>query len=114
MVWLSVHKGKTAAAARRVPVVAPSLKPQGGGQARLFHELKPDRFGDLGSALGKRVGRKLRAVGLTDPALVAEHSWPHRARTRMEHVNIMRWVADAVLGHAPWRRLGTLQRRPER
>jgi integrase len=105
VVWLSITKGKTAAAVRRVPVVAPSVRKmllarKAKGKDRLFHELQPDRFGDLGSALGKRVGRKLRAIGLTDPALVAEHSWRHRARTLMEHADIMPWVADAVLGHA--------------
>lgn len=103
--WLSITHGKTAAAVRRVPVVDPSVRKmllarKAQGNARLFHELQPDRFGDLGSALGKRVGRKLRAIGLTDPALVAEHSWRHRARTLMEHADIMPWIADAVLGHA--------------
>ena len=105
VVWLSITRGKTAAATRRVPVVSPAvckmlLARKAKGKARLFYELEPDRFGDLGSALGKRVGRKLRAIGLNDPALVAEHSWRHRARTLMEHADVMPWVADAVLGHA--------------
>jgi hypothetical protein len=37
------------------------------GKARMFHELEADRFGDYGAALSKRVGRKLRAIGLNRP-----------------------------------------------
>jgi integrase len=104
-VWLSVAKGKTDAARRRVPVTAAPvretlLERKKAGKERLFHELEADRFGDFGSALSKRVGRKLRSIGLTDPALVADHSWRHRARTLMEHAGVTPWVADAVLGHA--------------
>ncbi|QEX16853.1 hypothetical protein FRZ44_21480 [Hypericibacter terrae] len=126
VVWLEVREGKTKAAARRVPVVAPSVRkmlldrkaaghasPAGGRGPKLFHELKPDRFGDYGSALSKRVGRKLRSIGLTDPHLVADHSWRHRARTLMEHADVMPWVADALIGHKrPGEGLGRYSKGP--
>jgi integrase len=118
VVWLDIPKGKTAAAARRVPVVAPSVRKmlterKEANKGRLFHELEADRFGDFGSALSKRVGRKLRGIGLTDPALVADHSWRHRARTLMEHADVDPWVADAVLGHArPGEGLGRYSKGP--
>ena len=83
------------------------------GHTKLFHELKPDRFGDYGSALSKRVGRKLRGIGLVDPGLVADHSWRHRARTLMEHAEIMPWVADSVIGHKrPGEGLGRYSKGP--
>jgi integrase len=105
VVWLEIPQGKTAAAARRMPIVDASVRKmlterKDANNGRLFHELEADRFGDFGSALSKRVGRKLRGIGLTDPALVADHSWRHRARTLMEHANVAPWVADAMLGHA--------------
>jgi integrase len=118
VVWLEVRQGKTKAAARRVPVVAPAVRKmlldrKAAGHAKLFHELKPDRFGDYGSALSKRVGRKLRSIGLTDPHLVADHSWRHRARTLMEHAGVMPWVADAVIGHKrPGEGLGRYSKGP--
>jgi integrase len=104
VVWLTVREGKTDAAARRVPVVAAVVRKmlarrKAAGKGRLFPELKADRFGDYSHALSKRAGRKLRAIGLTDPVLVAEHSWRHRARTLMERAEVAPWVADWVLGH---------------
>jgi integrase len=105
VVWLTIQKGKTAAAARRVPVVAATVrtmltKRKAAGKDRMFHELTADRWGDYGASVSLRMGRKLRSSGLTDPALVADHSWRHRARTLMEHADVQPWVADALLGHA--------------
>lgn len=92
-------------AARRILVIDATVRKmlanaRRRARERLFHELGADRLGDYGAALSKRVGRRLRAIGLTDPALVADHSWRHRARTLMEHADVTPWVADAVLGHA--------------
>lgn len=118
VVWINVREGKTDAAARRIPVVASPVRKmlqgrRATGHVKLFHELKPDRFGDYGSALSKRVGRKLRSIGLTDPHLVADHSWRHRARTLMEYADVMPWVADAVVGHKrPGEGLGRYSKGP--
>src|SRR5262249_50888614 len=118
IVWLNIGKGKTDAAIRRVPVVSVEVrkmlaKRKAEDKVRLFHELEADRFGDFGSALSKRVGRKLRGIGLTDPSLVADHSWRHRARTLMEHADVSPWVADALLGHArPGEGLGRYSKGP--
>lgn len=105
VVWISVTEGKTASAARRIPVTVPTVmemlaKRKAADKPRMFHELVADRFGDYGPGVSRRVGHRLRAIGLIDPALVADHSWRHRARTLMEHAGIVPWVADAVLGHA--------------
>ena len=59
-----------------------------------------DRFGDRRKALVKRLGRHLRAIGMTDPRLVAGHSWHHRARSLMEAEGVLPWTADWFLGHA--------------
>src|SRR5438309_706981 len=53
-----------------------------------------DRFGDRSKALVKNLGRHLRALGMTDPNLVANHSWRHRARTLMEAKGILPWTQD--------------------
>ena len=116
--WIDVTEGKTASAARRIPVVVPSVrkmlaKRKAADEPRMFHELGVDRFGDYGPGVSRRVGRRLRAIGLTDPALVADHSWRHRARTLMEHADVSPWVADAVLGHArPGEGLGRYSKGP--
>jgi integrase len=105
VVWITIQKGKTAAAARRIPVVVTAVRKvlserKAADKDRLFHELTANRFGDYSQALSTRMARRLRSIGLTDPALVADHSWRHRARTLMEHADVSPWVADALLGHA--------------
>ncbi|MBK1658234.1 tyrosine-type recombinase/integrase [Paracraurococcus ruber] len=101
--WLTVREGKTAAASRRIPVVAPEVLEA--LQARLkapalplFPELKKDRYGNRSAALSKRLGRLLRKA-VTDKDLVAAHGWRHRARTLAEHGGIEPWIADAFIGH---------------
>ena len=66
--WLSIGKGKTAAAVRRVPVVDATVRKMllaraAKGKERLFHELEPDRFGDYGSALGSVWGASCEQLG---------------------------------------------------
>jgi|GEM_PF-6615392 len=102
--WLTIREGKTEAAKRRIPVVAPTvldaLRPRLDGDPSLpvFPELGEGRYGKLSQALSKRLGRLLRQ-SVKDPSLVAAHSWRHRARTLAERAGIQPWVADAFFGH---------------
>jgi hypothetical protein len=102
--WLKITDAKTKSGVRRVPVVAREVRAMlaervASGKPLLFHELKVDRFGDRSKALVKRLGRRLRSLGFTDKALVADYSWRHRARTLLEHADIWPATADAFLGH---------------
>lgn len=102
--WLEIKEGKTEAAARRIPVVEPGVMAQlrprlNGSSGPLFSSLTETKYGDRSPAISKRLNRHLRNI-TKDPALVAGHSWRHRARTLMEHGDIAPWVCDWFLGHA--------------
>jgi integrase len=122
VVWLTIQKGKTKAAKRRVPVVAGPVvallkarltAASAAGQASLFPELPADKLGAKGNALRQSMVRKLRALGMKDTSLVANHSWRHRARTLMEQADVAPWVADFVIGHArPGQGLGRYSQGP--
>jgi integrase len=102
--WLDIKEGKTDAAARRVPVVEPEViaelrQRHNGASGPLFPTLTETKYGDRSPAISKRLNRHLRNIS-KDPALVAGHSWRHRARSLMEHGGIVPWVCDWFIGHA--------------
>ena len=113
----------TEAGKRKVPVVDAKVRAMlhkrvtashGKKSAPVFPELPVDRFGDRSKPLVKRLGRTLRGLGMTDPALVAGHSWRHRARTLMEAAEVAPWTADYLIGHArPGEGLGRYSRPSE-
>ncbi len=102
VLFAHVREGKTAAAARRVPVVVPAVaamlrrRAKGGGP--LFPELTPDLRGDRSPRISQRLGRALRTI-TKERAIVAAHSWRHRAATLMEAGGVMPWTIAALLGH---------------
>ena len=108
--WVHVRKGKTAAAKRRVPVVAPQVVSMLTARAAsvaaveagaVFYELPLDRYGQRSRAMEQRLRLRLRRVmGNTDPTLTAQHGWRHRARTCLEQAAIAPSVADWIMGHA--------------
>jgi integrase len=120
--WLTVQKGKTKAAKRRVPVIAHKVvamlktrlaEAQGAPDGALFPELPTDKLGARGKALRRDMVRRLRALGMKDTSLTANHSWRHRARTLMEQADVSPWVADFVIGHArPGQGLGRYSQGP--
>ena len=82
-------------------------------QAALFPELSTDKLGARGKALRRDMVRRLRALGMKDTSLTANHSWRHRARTLMEQADVSPSVADFVIGHArPGQGLGRYSQGP--
>src|SRR5262249_4271836 len=73
------------------------------GRRWLFEELPANRWDDRSPALGRRLARVLRSIGITDPAVVAGHSWRHRARTMAEAAGCEPWTCDWYFG---WTRPG--------
>ncbi len=68
---------------------------------RLFPDIRPDKtFGLRGVTASKRVGRWLRALGMTDPRISPSHSWRHwfigACRRTVMHVE----VRSALTGHS--------------
>jgi integrase len=118
--WLTVQKGKTKAAKRRVPVVDRDVVlmlqkrlPKAVETSVLFPELSTDKLGARGKALRRDMVRRLRALGMKDSSLTANHSWRHRARTLMEQADVSPSVADFVIGHArPGQGLGRYSQGP--
>ena len=116
--WLTVQKGKTKAAKRRVPVIAHEVVAMLKArlvlaQAALFPELSTDKLGARGKALRRDMVRRLRALGMKDTSLTANHSWRHRARTLMEQADVSPSVADFVIGHVrPRQGLGRYSQGP--
>lgn len=106
VLWLSLRKGKTPAARRRVPLLEPRiiqlLADRKGKTSRptdpIFPELVP--LGERGRAhyATKRLGRLVRMV-ITDENVVAAHSWRHRAETLQERADIAPGTSDWFMGH---------------
>lgn len=100
--WLHVRHAKTKAGIRTVPLLETSvlqnIESRLGHERWLFDALSDDRYGNRAQALSKRANRMLDKI-IDDPALVAGHSWRHRARTLMEHGGIDPWTCDWFIGH---------------
>jgi integrase len=47
----------------------------------------------------KILGRRLRALGITDSRKVAGHSWRHRMKDLLRRARVPAEVQDAFLGH---------------
>jgi integrase len=106
--WVLVRDGKSKAARRQVAVVDTEVRAMlarrvAQGRQWLFEELPANRWGDRSPALGLRIGRMLRATGITDPNAVPAHSWRHRARTLAEAAGCEPWTCDWYFG---WTRPG--------
>jgi len=124
MAWISVPGGKTKAAKRRFPVVETLVvemlkrRKEGSSDGFIFPELPTHteaggRPIKRSSAVSQRLGRYLDKHLASDGALVAGHSWRHRARTLLEHGDIPPWVADAMMGHQrPGEGLGRYSKGP--
>jgi integrase len=106
--WLQIMNGKTAAAKRRVPVVAPLVRSmlrsrvqgQESPSSPMFPELQPDKHGDRAPMLASRLRTVLRRkLGIADKSLVGAHSLRHRARTMLEAAGVSPWASDAYMGH---------------
>ncbi|MXP64801.1 hypothetical protein E0493_15720 [Roseomonas sp. M0104] len=122
--WISVTAGKTKAAKRRFPVVEALVvemlkrRKEASSDSFIFPELPTHteaggRLVKRSSAVSQRLGRYLDKHLASDSALVAGHSWRHRARTLLEHGDIPPWVADAMMGHQrPGEGLGRYSKGP--
>jgi len=84
--WIRVRVSKTKAGKRMIPVidatVITDLRARLGNNEWLFEHLKGDRYGNKAQIVSKRLNRLLDKIN-SDPTLVANHSWRHRARTRL-------------------------------
>lgn len=102
VVWVHIREGKTDNAPRAIPIIETQVADALAERARhkhasrIFPTLTPSSNGSLSSALGKRLARVCDRV-TPDSSLVANHSWRHRAATRMEQggvpVNVMETVS---------------------
>jgi integrase len=66
----------------------------------LFPDLSPDVWGSRAGTATKMLGRRLRALGITDKRVVAGHSWRHRFQDVCRAAGIPKDVHDALTGHA--------------
>jgi integrase len=103
--WLTIREGKTAAASRRIPVVAgvvvEALRDRlpSAPYLPLFPEYPLDRYRKRSKPVSQRLGRLLRKA-VQDERVVAAHGWRHRGRDLAEKNGIEPWVADWFFGHA--------------
>jgi integrase len=65
----------------------------------LFPSLPVGSWSRRSSIATKRMGRWLRALGITDPKKVAAHSWRHRMKDTLRFARVPAEAADAILGH---------------
>jgi integrase len=66
----------------------------------LFPDLSPDKWGSRAGTATKTLGRRLRALGITDERVVAGHSWRHRFKDVCRASSIPKDIHDALTGHA--------------
>jgi integrase len=103
--WLTIREGKTAAASRRIPVVAPVVvealrnRLPSAPFLPLFPEYPLDRYRKRSKPVSQRLGRLLRKA-VQDERVVAAHGWRHRGRDLAEKNGVEPWVADWFFGHA--------------
>jgi integrase len=95
---------KTASSRRLIPV-HPELTRLGlmdrvnGNSGLLFPELRPDaKHGTYTSALSKKAGRYLRAIGL--PATVTTHSTRHAFTDALRRAKVEPEIRSRLLGHS--------------
>jgi integrase len=67
----------------------------------LFPDLSPDVWGSRAGTATKMLGRRLRKLGITDPRVVAAHSWRHRFKDVCRAAEIEKALHDFLTGHAP-------------
>jgi len=71
------------------------------GNAPLFPDKKPDRYGRLGGRAWNLVGKWVRdTVGITDTEKAPNHSWRHRMEDELRAAEVDESVRDAIIGHA--------------
>lgn len=68
------------------------------GEARLFPNLKPDRFGTFTAQYSKWFGRFLTALGITERRKVF-HSFRHNFKAACRRANLREDVHDRLTGH---------------
>lgn len=69
-------------------------------EGSLFPDLSADVWGSRAGTATKSLGRRLRALGITDRRVVAGHSWRHRFKDICRAAGIPKDVHDALTGHA--------------
>ena len=102
--WVTIEEGKTAAAARTIPVVDHAVvselrKRQSDGYVfqRVGGKARENSRGD---AFKKRASRVLDKIN-DSPEIVANHSWRYRAIKLLELAdNSERYICDYFVGHA--------------
>ncbi len=71
------------------------------GNAPLFPDKKPDRYGRLGGRAWNLVGAWVRKkVGITDRKKAPNHSWRHRMEDELRAAEVYEADRDAIIGHA--------------
>lgn len=71
------------------------------GHHRLFHELRPNKYGRLGAKWGEWWSRYRREVcGVVDPRMVF-HSYRHTFKQNARHVGMIEGVQRQIMGHSP-------------
>jgi hypothetical protein len=70
------------------------------GDAPLFPDKKPDRYGRRGGRGWNAVGKWVRdTVGITDTKKAPNHSWRHRVEDEFRSAEIDESIRDAIIGH---------------
>jgi integrase len=66
----------------------------------LFSHVGPDRFGNRGGNVSKRICFWVRSLGVDDERLSPNHSWRHRLKTLARRHDLALDLVNAVMGHA--------------
>ena len=108
--WLTVEKGKTAAAARVIPVhksVAPIIARRARGKgAYLFDELKPGPYGRRTHHASKAYGRFRKQVGVGERG-ADFHALRHTFTGTMEGAGVPLSTIQLLIGHSRRKTMGT-------
>lgn len=93
--------------ARRIPIHPKLIKlgfidfarKRGTNGARIFATFKPDSGGYLNAYVGRRIGRLVRSLGITDDRHNPQYSFRHRFHDAMDNAGVPLGIQEKLVGH---------------